>query len=194
MVFAQTYPNKTIKCYTIGSPRVGNHTFEHAFRTHVKESYRIYNKNDPISKIPLSLYYTHVGCGICLDYQDVDFDAFTSHEQCIYRIDKDISFFSRLLNFFKTLKHIEEHDSKLYIKRLTSLKKYHNTKKQSIEIVNKDKLKKTKNINLSIINSEEITRLSSIIIDDDIKYFDSDDEKFINKILKEDTKLIKDLN
>jgi triacylglycerol lipase len=65
---------------TIGSPRVGDEAFCNAFNRKVKQSWRVYNGNDLVTKVPPQTYvspitgrvwhYQHVRSGHRLDFQD----------------------------------------------------------------------------------------------------------------------------
>jgi len=56
------YPNiQTLSCYTFGSPRVGNTSFQREFDKLVPDCYRIVNNDDPIPLLPFKFLYTHCG-------------------------------------------------------------------------------------------------------------------------------------
>jgi triacylglycerol lipase len=66
--------------YTIGSPRVGDAAFCNAFNRKVKNSWRIYNENDLVPRVPSRTYvspitgrvwqYEHVNSGYRLEFQN----------------------------------------------------------------------------------------------------------------------------
>lgn len=62
--YAIENPSAAVECYTIGSPRVGNRAFRDLFKSHVSSSFRVYNENDPVSMVPLSGRYEHVGLAL----------------------------------------------------------------------------------------------------------------------------------
>ena len=51
--------NNSITCFTFGSPRVGNKHFVQWFDNSVTTNYRICNKNDIITSIPLNYQWVH---------------------------------------------------------------------------------------------------------------------------------------
>lgn len=56
------YPNvQKLACYTFGSPRVGNTSFQKEFDKLVPNCYRIVNNDDPIPLLPPKFLYTHCG-------------------------------------------------------------------------------------------------------------------------------------
>jgi hypothetical protein len=64
---ACTFRDKRIHCYTFGSPRVGNEAFRKHFEHVVDGSWRVYNREDPVSLVPMSHRFVHVGQGVCID-------------------------------------------------------------------------------------------------------------------------------
>lgn len=61
--YANKYPDITVDCITLGSPRVGNNKFAEMFNKSVSSSYRFVNDNDPIPCLPTAWRYKHVkGC------------------------------------------------------------------------------------------------------------------------------------
>ena len=54
------FKTKDIDCITFGAPRVGNARFREAFAQAVRFSSRLVNQDDPVPKLPSSLYYHHV--------------------------------------------------------------------------------------------------------------------------------------
>ncbi len=56
----------TPKVYTFGSPRVGDPLFARLYNSHIKESYRIVEKYDPIQAVPLIPAYWHVQKRECI--------------------------------------------------------------------------------------------------------------------------------
>lgn len=59
------FTNHNLKCFTIGSPRVGNKAFCKLFTDKIKNTYRLVNHSDPIQYIPMSHKYHHVCPSIC---------------------------------------------------------------------------------------------------------------------------------
>jgi len=47
--------------YTFGSPRVGSHRFAKKFNANNKSVFRFVNNNDVVTRVPLSITYSHVG-------------------------------------------------------------------------------------------------------------------------------------
>jgi len=60
------YKNKIIKCYTFGSPNVGNNNFLKEYNKRINISLRIVNKNDIIQYLPPILYDKDVNKKIIL--------------------------------------------------------------------------------------------------------------------------------
>tara|TARA_B110001450_G_scaffold181_1_gene265 strand:+ start:1558 stop:2268 length:711 start_codon:yes stop_codon:yes gene_type:complete len=58
--------NPNIRVLTIGSPRPGNKDFANYFNNNIKESIRYKNKDDIITKMPLTSKFKHVHPSICL--------------------------------------------------------------------------------------------------------------------------------
>ena len=58
--------NPNIRVLTIGSPRPGNKDFANYFNNNIKESVRYKNKDDIITKMPLTSKFKHVHPSICL--------------------------------------------------------------------------------------------------------------------------------
>lgn len=58
---------KEYKCFTIGSPRVGNKCFRTLFNSRIKTNHRLVNSDDPIQYVPMSTYYHHVGEALCFN-------------------------------------------------------------------------------------------------------------------------------
>ena len=101
---------KRIVCHTIGSPRVGNTNFVNWFQTHVDESMRIANDDDPITLFPISCLYTHVSEAICLT------------DKCIKEVQSDTKWYWRLFSFPFYKSSVADHSCNMYIKRLLSEK------------------------------------------------------------------------
>ena len=66
VAYAKEFPDKHVKCFTVGSPRVGNKHFCKEFNTSVAQNYRIFNENDPVSMIPMSMRFQHVDNAVCI--------------------------------------------------------------------------------------------------------------------------------
>jgi hypothetical protein len=102
---------KRIVCHTIGSPRVGNTNFVNWFHTHVDESMRIANDDDPITLFPISCLYTHVSDAICLS------------DKCIKEVQSDTKWYWRLFSFPFYKSSVADHSCNMYIKRLLQSQK-----------------------------------------------------------------------
>jgi predicted lipase len=102
---------KRIVCYTIGSPRVGNTNFVNWFHTHVDESMRIANDDDPITLFPISCLYTHVSEALCVT------------DKCVKEIHSDTKWYWRLFSFPFYKASVKDHSCNMYINRLLSQKK-----------------------------------------------------------------------
>ncbi len=63
--------------YTFGSPRVGSHYFAKQFNWDNRNVFRFVNNNDVVTRVPLSLTYSHVGT---LMYFDKEGDFFKDDE------------------------------------------------------------------------------------------------------------------
>ena len=63
--------------YTFGSPRVGSHRFAKQFNLDNNSVFRFVNNNDVVTRVPLSLTYSHVGS---LMYFDSDGDFYKDNE------------------------------------------------------------------------------------------------------------------
>lgn len=118
-VYGAKFTDKKIICHTIGSPRVGNGDFVKWYEQQVFESVRIYNKEDPVPLLPASIYYTHVGGGICLT------------ESRAALVNDDSLWGWRLVGYLFTCdcaKSFVHHSCDTYIDRLLSVKGSENTK------------------------------------------------------------------
>lgn len=102
---------KRIVCHTIGSPRVGNTNFVSWFHTHVDESMRIANDDDPITLFPISCLYTHVSDAICLS------------DKCINQVQSDTKWYWRLFSFPFYKSSVADHSCNMYINRLLQSQK-----------------------------------------------------------------------
>ncbi len=54
------FPDKEVRCYTFGSPKVGNKDFAKSYNKRVPETYRFVNGSDTVPNIPPGSY-RHVG-------------------------------------------------------------------------------------------------------------------------------------
>jgi hypothetical protein len=99
-----------VRCITFGSPRVGNGAFRKLFDEKVFDNYRVFNENDPVPMIPLSLRFSHVGKGICID------------DKCkFYAVGADLAWYLRPLAHFFSLDPrnlLWDHHCEIYIDRL----------------------------------------------------------------------------
>jgi hypothetical protein len=66
-LYKNKYPKKKIIIQTIGSPRVGNNKFVNWFNSLDIDNTRISNTKDPITLIPISLFYKHIDNGIYIN-------------------------------------------------------------------------------------------------------------------------------
>jgi hypothetical protein len=65
--FSFALPQAVIKCYTFGSPRVGNHAFVEKFQERIPHHSRLYNFDDPVPMLPSTGNYQHIDHGtLCL--------------------------------------------------------------------------------------------------------------------------------
>ena len=59
------FPNRDYEVYLFGCPRVGNKAFKDSYDKRIFKTFRVYNGNDIVTKIPFALFgYRHVGIGI----------------------------------------------------------------------------------------------------------------------------------
>jgi len=54
-------PNNAMFVFTFGSPRVGNFFFAQEYNELVEQCWRVVSAKDPITKVPLPLFFTHIG-------------------------------------------------------------------------------------------------------------------------------------
>jgi triacylglycerol lipase len=101
---------KRIVCHTVGSPRVGNIGFVNWFHSHVDESMRIANDDDPITLFPISCLYTHVSEAICIN------------DKCrVKELHSDVKWYWRILSFPFYKASASDHSCNTYIHRLLQL-------------------------------------------------------------------------
>ena len=106
-------PKKRIECITLGCPRVGNRAFSQHFDSVVDSSWRIHNEQDPVTMIPISFRFEHIGNGFCI----------TDSLDC-WRIPLDLPWYMRpyisigRIDFFSP---VQDHNIVEYIKRLEKL-------------------------------------------------------------------------
>ena len=62
-----TENNYNFRCYTFGSPKIGNKNFAIYYNSKIKYSYRFVNNNDIICFFPPTFFYTHIGKEINLN-------------------------------------------------------------------------------------------------------------------------------
>lgn len=107
------FPELRVTCHTVGSPRVGNAGFVRAFARLITDSMRITNSDDPVTRFPISPFYTHVTGFICID------------DKCIVtEATVDVSWWRRLLSLpfqIDCKAPIADHSCSQYIERLTKL-------------------------------------------------------------------------
>tara|TARA_B000000477_G_scaffold2994_1_gene2803 strand:+ start:21309 stop:22025 length:717 start_codon:yes stop_codon:yes gene_type:complete len=104
--------NPNIRVLTIGSPRPGNKDFANYFNNNIRESVRYKNKNDIITKMPLTSKFKHVHPSICLK------DGLQQNDT-VYKM-----FLRRFLHTFKTsISNIgylrDNHSVDLYVDNIT---------------------------------------------------------------------------
>jgi hypothetical protein len=103
--FGNLFKNENIvKCVTFGSPRVGCQKFVKWFESSVSEFWRVTNKKDLITCVPVTRRFTHTSNCLCLN--DKLFDVL--HDD--HKISK------RLLKLVSS--SIHEHSCDVYIRRL----------------------------------------------------------------------------
>jgi predicted lipase len=95
---------------TIGSPRVGDSNFVKLFDSGEFEKYRIFNEQDPVPQVPMSLFYKHVGSGLSIT--DNGLVSFTKND--FHWMLRPFIMLGTL-DFFKP---ILDHDTDQYIERL----------------------------------------------------------------------------
>lgn len=66
-IYVDGHAPAAVRCYTFGSPRVGNGVFAGRFRESVPDNWRVHNRDDLIPMVPRLLGYTHVENGVALD-------------------------------------------------------------------------------------------------------------------------------
>ena len=96
--FCKKYNDIRIKCFTFGSPKVGNENFVDEYNKYVKDSYRIVNKNDIIEHFPLPFIYKHV------------------HEPIYLKENESFKIHRNYLNIYKFVR--DKHHIITYIKNL----------------------------------------------------------------------------
>jgi predicted lipase len=62
-----TKNNYNFRCYTFGSPKIGNKNFANYYNSKIKYSYRFVNNNDLICVFPPTFFYSHIGHEISLN-------------------------------------------------------------------------------------------------------------------------------
>ena len=71
-----TFPTADIRCYTFGSPRVGNRPFRNAYEALVGTSYRIVYEGDEATHTPKTISrYSHVGHVIWLTGSTIKYEV-----------------------------------------------------------------------------------------------------------------------
>lgn len=109
-VFAGERSGTVVRCFTVGSPRVGNSKFAQAFRAHVADSVRVFNENDPVPMVPISYRFQHVDKGVCIDDTGQAFSVVA-----------DEPWFVRFYHHMQDLDPValcDDHDCSLYIARV----------------------------------------------------------------------------
>lgn len=116
-IYGNRFPGKRIVCHTVGSPRVGNVAFVNWFKKAVHESMRITNDEDPVTRFPISPFFTHVNGFICIN------DKLIVNESIM-----DEKWYKRLLYLPFEIDYkapISDHSCTLYIDRLKKLSSVH---------------------------------------------------------------------
>lgn len=113
--YSNVYENSIpINLHTFGSPRVGNNSFVKYIENSNINNWRVYNKNDFVSEIPLSRRFFHVNkYNLCLDYKEKE--THKKNKDCIFPRTCDLI---RSINIKKPL---YGHNVNTYIKNLKLL-------------------------------------------------------------------------
>lgn len=86
------FPEKDYEVILFGSPRVGNRAFKKSYNKRIFKTFRVYNGNDIVTKIPFAfLGYRHVGIGIHVGVPRI-FGVFSFHQH------GTISYYLSILN------------------------------------------------------------------------------------------------
>jgi hypothetical protein len=113
--YGEMFPDKNIVCHTIGSPRTGNDKFVEWFSRNVKKNYRVVNKKDIVTMIPLRPLWTHtIDTCIVID---------KNCNVLIYKNDQP--WWLRILSSaikIDFISPIKDHDCDEYISRLIKLR------------------------------------------------------------------------
>lgn len=111
--YARLFSTKFVRCYTFGSPRVGDSRFAGQFNEHVSEHWRVFHEHDPVSMIPISPRYEHVGgLSLRLDNDDDNrFSVFKNDIAWLWRVP--LSLLS--LNYLNV---VEPHNIRGYVARM----------------------------------------------------------------------------
>lgn len=103
---------KKVTCHTFGSPRVGNDKFVEWFDLNIKDNYRVSNKSDIVSSIPIKYNFNHTMNGY-----------FTINKKCRIHLSnhkKDTPWYKRLFTSLRLLNFTpkKDHSCSIYIERL----------------------------------------------------------------------------
>lgn len=106
---------KNVSCHTFGSPRVGNAKFVEWFDFHIKDNYRVSNKSDIVSSIPIKYKFNHTMNGY-----------FTINKKCHVHLSKhkvDTPWYKRLFTSLKLFNFTpkKDHSCSVYIERLEKI-------------------------------------------------------------------------
>ena len=63
---AEMHADKTVSCFTYGSPRVGDEDFCGWFNAKIRNKFRIVIEGDPLANMPASSRFSHVHDAVCL--------------------------------------------------------------------------------------------------------------------------------
>lgn len=114
--FSFKLPHVQIKCFTFGSPRVGNQAFVEKFQEQIPIHWRTYNFDDPVPMVPSTRNYTHIDRSTICFGEDGTYDCYNRDYYWLWRpiIDTACADWWRPIGPH----HIDE-----YIKRLQSFQK-----------------------------------------------------------------------
>lgn len=97
-------------CHTFGAPRTGNESFTAWLESTVNEHYRVVNKGDVVSSIPIRRVWQH-SMHTCVKMDE---------KGNLYYPQKDVPWYSRFFTLFKSRNPTKEHMLSVYISRLES--------------------------------------------------------------------------
>lgn len=140
--------NFIISCVTFGSPKLGDYTFSKAIAQYISDIHRIENKNDLITMLPISSYYSHIDCNMIIsDSENIQLKkrciveilfccCCFEHKKNIAKYGSDIQKYHGINTYIAILQKIihEENISSIeYIKGyLTKVKHFHKISEDSV--------------------------------------------------------------